>query len=131
MAHTVSQDVNDSTWCRCEYDNQKDDIPSMVIAAAVATTTPVPRAPNALSPMALPILPPYLTGSGVGIKGGSVKDTAFVAPEAGVCTSNIESGSPVDEMPVGVTVMVNSLSSMPSPAQADMKPSIRVSMRLQ
>jgi hypothetical protein len=103
----------------------------MTIAAAVATTTLVPRALNAPSPMALPILPPCLTGTGVGIKGGSVKDTAFVAPEVGVCASNIESGSPVDEMPVGVTVMETSLSSIPSPAQAVVKTSIRVSMRLQ
>jgi hypothetical protein len=34
-------------------------------------------------------------------------------------------------MPVGVTVMETSLSSIPSPAQAVVKTSIRVSMRLQ
>ena len=94
----------------------------MTMAAAVATTTLVPRALNSLSPMALPVLPLDLAGTGVGIKGGSVKDTASVAPEVGVCTSNIESGSPVDAMPVGVAVTETSLSSMPDPAQAVMKP---------
>jgi hypothetical protein len=78
--------------------------------------------------MPLPVLQPHLAGTGVGIRGGSVKDTASsVAPEIGVY---IESGSPVDAMPVGVTVRETSLSSMPDPAQAVMKP-IRDSIWMQ
>jgi hypothetical protein len=83
-----------------------------------------------LSPMALPVLPTDVSGTGVGIRGGSVKDTASVAPGVGVCNSNVESGSPVDAIPVGVTVTETSLSSMFDPAQAVMK-AIRDKIRTQ
>jgi hypothetical protein len=56
--------------------------------------------------------------AGVGIKGATENNT----PEVGVGASNIENGSPVDLMPVGVAVIETSLSSMPNAEQAIMKP---------
>jgi hypothetical protein len=97
---------------------------------AVATTTLVPRALNALSRLALPML--TLIPGGVGIKGGSTEVTAAVAPEVGVGTSNGESGSPVDAAPVGdaVTGMLSSsmlyASQLVRKAVCDSTPTRRV-----
>src|SRR6266702_2787815 len=88
----------------------------MATEAAAATTALAPRALSALNSTGLPFLelvPEPCTGT----KGGTKAVTTAVAPEVGVCGSKRESGSPVDEMPVGVAVTVTSLSTMPKVAQ--------------
>jgi hypothetical protein len=70
--------------------------------------------------MALPVLGLACPGVGSeydGIKGGSSIVTAAVAPEVGVGASNIESGSPVVAVPVGVAVIETGLSWMCCTAQ--------------
>ncbi|KAI0251599.1 hypothetical protein BJV78DRAFT_1209054 [Lactifluus subvellereus] len=94
--------------------NQRSDAPSMT------TTALVPTARNASSPAGLPFL--ALTSASVGTKGGNWKATVDVAPEAGVYTSKIESGSSVGEMPVSDAVTETSLSMKPDAAQALWKP---------
>jgi hypothetical protein len=105
--------------------------------AAPATTAPAPRAQKALCPAAPPfdfgLLTPaveYKGGSDVsneggpevGYKGGRTLVTATVAPEVRVGAWKIESGLPVDEMPVGEAVTETASSTMPNAEQALAKP---------
>ena len=86
----------------------------------MATTVLVPAAQNALSRPALPNWP--VPAPNVGIKGGyTMAVTATVSPGVGVGASKGESGSPVDERPVGLAVTSTVLSTMFASPQAPMK----------
>ena len=83
-------------------------------------TTLMPRALYGLSPMALPLLGvacPAVWTVYDGIKGGNSAVTAADDPAVGVGASNIESGSPVVAVPVGVAVIETALSRIRCAAQ--------------
>ncbi len=65
FSYNISQEVSDLTRLdptrslpvsQIKYHNRRDETPNMTIVAAVETTMLVPRAINALGPMALPVL---------------------------------------------------------------------------
>ena len=99
--------------------NYRGNPPIIMATAATAPTAAASRLRSALSPTA----PPFFTGPAAsdGSKAGSWRVTTSVAPGVGSCTWKMENGSPVDANPVGVVVIVMSLSTIPKLAHASSK----------